>query len=126
MAFAWVASKGPVARALSKLRTGAYVEQVLAALGAGSPPEASCALIVHGDGLCWIDGFEAPFGDRWREYVAALASAAVERARLLGCDDLKIDVYEFGAAREPLEDLGFAAEQIPPHFERNRVWHVRL
>ena len=124
MVFAWLASDKDLAVAGIEHRedVGSRECYVLASPHEGQPSEASVDLQTDASGKLWIGGFEAPFGDRWREYVTALTLAAVSHARGLGCTAVWVDVYEYGdATREPLAEIGFVAQS-----EGDRSWTLAL
>jgi hypothetical protein len=84
-------------------------------------------MLIFRDGYAWLDGFTAPVGDPWRDFVSALTAEALRRAAEMKVPVVRTDVYEFGAAtREPLRELGFRPEPGSPHGDRNRFWTVNL
>jgi hypothetical protein len=121
---AWVATPTDIAAVADPsilwfVRPGRAHDLILAAEGEGAQASGSCALLTDRP-VPFLDGFSAPAGERWREYVAALTRVALRRAAELGYEVVEADVYEYGdATREPLNELGFA----PPH-ERSRIWRA--
>jgi hypothetical protein len=124
MAFAWVAAKEDLVAAGITPRQSTHSTEyyVLASPDVGQPAEARVDLHAHDDGNLWIGGFDAPFGERWREYVTALTRAAVLQGRELGCAAVWVDVFEYGdATREPLAEAGFSAQP-----DGDRFWALVL
>lgn len=73
----------------------------------------------------WLDGFTAPPGERWREYVSALTGVALATAASRGFGLVETDIYEFGEATgAPLSKHGFVPKPGPPHHDRNRIWQA--
>jgi hypothetical protein len=143
---AWVASASDIEAAadLGLLRTARKEEEyIFAAEARIEPPIASCSLSLYSSpkglarafnqpvetfGLdpnssyCFLDGFTAPVGERWRDYVRVLTATALQRARERGAGCVVIDVYELGNSTQAvLQALDFVALR-----DHHRLWVYAL
>ena len=92
---AWVATPGDVAEAtngvLRFVRDGEPHEHILASAQTGGRATGSCVLLTARP-VAWLDGFTAPPGELWGNYISALASAALRRAGELDREFVEIDI----------------------------------